>query len=300
MKLCIIGVNKNLYAPKRVFQEAQKRGCEVKSTTWHELDFLVRDDDFQIRIGGKDLKEFDAVFCRNARYVNHGGKEALDKRYLLRILRMYCESSNVYLFNKEFQLMNKLQQAAFFAIHDIPTLDSYYLDEKKDISNFKKKFPMVIKPLEGSGGRGIFLISNKEEFNNFLKQNKLPGSHHEIQKYYQIKGDIRVLALEGKILGAIKRIPAKDGWITNYSNGGNAINFECGEEIKQLALRVVNKTGLNYAGIDILMENNKPRVIELNEFAQFEGFEKATGINVAKKIVDAIMEKTKEKKNENV
>ncbi|MFO7806951.1 MAG: RimK family alpha-L-glutamate ligase [Candidatus Moraniibacteriota bacterium] len=288
MKICVIAVDKEHYTPRRVFEEAKNKKHEVFFTTWSELDFFVKEDGFEIKSGSNNLGEFDAIFCRNARHVHSEDNQIIDNRYLLRILKMFCDKNGIYLFNRNFSLMNKFQQQVFLSVNDIPTLTSYFSKNKKRVENFKINFPVIAKPLEGSSGRGIFKLKNLNELNSFFKD-EYESAHYEIQEYYEIKSDLRVLFLGGKILGVMERIPAKGKWITNYSAGGSVDKGNCDSEIKQITKKVVEKTGLSYAGVDILKDDKQLRVIEINEFAQFEGFERAfPEINVGEKIIKYI------------
>jgi glutathione synthase/RimK-type ligase-like ATP-grasp enzyme len=89
----------------------------------------------------------------------------------------------------------------------------------------------------------------------------------------------------------MKKSVGQEKVITNYDAGGIVEKFEVSEEINGLSLKACDILELDYAGIDIIFENNQPLILEVNPAAQFEGFENATGLNVAREILKFIIEK---------
>ena len=65
------------------------------------------------------------------------------------------------------------------------------------------------------------------------------------------------------------------------------------DQILKLAVEASGMFGLEYAGIDLIKDiDGGWHILEINRFSQFQGFEKATGINVAGAVVNLI-DKTK-------
>ena len=98
--------------------------------------------------------------------------------------------------------------------------------------------------------------------------------------------DLRVFVVGDKVLGAMKR-RAKDGsFKANITRGGVGENYTLTPEIEDMALRVARSLDLEVAGVDLLFGKEGFLVCEANSAPGFEGFEHATGINVAKEIID--------------
>ena len=67
---------------------------------------------------------------------------------------------------------------------------------------------------------------------------------------------------------------------------------ELSEEDKRVAEKVALVCGLDYAGVDIMKnEKGESFVLEVNRQCQYQGFEKATGINVALAVVEMLLDK---------
>ena len=123
-----------------------------------------------------------------------------------------------------------------FAVRNLPEkLSSIYFTKLmpptlftkniKEIEKFRKKHKkIVLKPTHGFGGNRIFFITYKTHRRKILKYLNI-NKHVMVQKFLpQIKyGDKRIFIIDGKIRGAIKRIPKKGSIISNLAQGGEAI-----------------------------------------------------------------------------
>ena len=130
----------------------------------------------------------------------------------------------------------------------------------KDINKIKKFYDinkkLVIKPINGYAGKNIIFVNknfNKNSISYFLKRN----GHGMIQKFLpQIKkGDKRVFIINGKVCGAIKRIPSKNSILSNISQGGTAVktNLNLRElKISKIVAKDLFKNDIYFAGIDFI------------------------------------------------
>jgi RimK family alpha-L-glutamate ligase len=102
--------------------------------------------------------------------------------------------------------------------------------------------------------------------------------------------DIRVFVVGGAVLGAIERRAPDGEWRTNVAIGGLATPFELPDEWAQLAVRAANVVGADYAGVDLLpSRDGRIFVLEVNGIPGWEGFQRATGIDVAGAIVGQLV-----------
>ena len=126
----------------------------------------------------------------------------------------------------------------------------------KEIKNFFKKNKLVIlKPIHSFGGNDIHLL-NKFKL-KFVQ--RLIKKHNYImcQKYLPKinKGDKRVFLIDGKICGAISRVPQKGSYLSNMSKGATAKNtkltkFE--KSISKVIAKDLKKNQIYFAGIDFI------------------------------------------------
>jgi glutathione synthase len=150
----------------------------------------------------------------------------------------------------------------------------------EDIISFSERFDIVLKPLKDYGGKGILKMSGgiiNDGMNNYEALPYLKERQEYIReegylgmKYLKnvVKGDKRLLVVDGEILASSLRIPALGSWLCNVSRGGRSeIARPETEEIEIVSKinPVLNSLGVLIYGIDTLVEDNGKRVLsEIN------------------------------------
>ena len=125
-----------------------------------------------------------------------------------------------------------------------------------EIKNFFKAHKKVIlKPIHSFSGNDIHLLN---KFNFKLVQ-KFVKKHNHImcQKFLPkiSKGDKRVFLINGKVCGAISRVPKKGSFLSNMSKGAKPINVELTKtetSISKLIAKDLKKENIFFAGIDFI------------------------------------------------
>lgn len=150
-------------------------------------------------------------------------------------------------------------------------------------------YPLIVKSCYGSRGTGVSLVENRDEL--LKKMNELKTLPHLYQKFIpESRGkDLRVIVIGGKVLGGMLRQSDGD-FRSNVALGGKALTYPVSSKVETLCLKCASVLGLDYCGIDILLgKDDTPYVCEVNSNAFFYGFERATGINVAKAYAQHIL-----------
>jgi len=127
----------------------------------------------------------------------------------------------------------------------------------KQINSFKKKHKkIVIKPIHGYAGKNILFFENKVKV-SYLKKYIKKFDHVMVQRYLEkVKdGDKRVFIINGKVKGAIRRLPKKGSILSNISQGGVAIKTKLNFrelKISKLVAKNLKKENIFFAGIDLV------------------------------------------------
>ena len=132
--------------------------------------------------------------------------------------------------------------------------------DTNEIIKFKKKNKnIIIKPLYGNGGEGVFLIKNNDSNFNVILENFLNLYEEQfiIQSYIPEvkKGDKRIILLDGEVVGAINRIPAKNENRSNMHVGGKPIKTSLNNNDKLICEAIspyLKSKGLFFVGIDVI------------------------------------------------
>ena len=108
-----------------------------------------------------------------------------------------------------------------------------------------------------------------------------------VQEFIREAGgmDIRCLVVGDKVIASMKRQGAKGDFRSNLHRGGTAATIKITPEERSTAVRAARTMGLNVCGVDLLRSNHGPVVMEVNSTPGLEGVEKATGIDVAGRII---------------
>jgi len=135
------------------------------------------------------------------------------------------------------------------------TIFSQNIDEIRKF--FKKHKKVIVKPINSYSGNNIHLFTkfNLKFFQKFIKKH----DHIMCQKYLpNIKeGDKRVFLINGKVCGAISRIPKKGSFLSNLSKGAKPINVKLTNKemkISKLISKDLKKDKIFFAGIDFIDE----------------------------------------------
>ena len=120
---------------------------------------------------------------------------------------------------------------------------------------FKSHNKVIIKPIHSFSGNDIHLLSkfNLKIINQFIKKH----DHIMCQKYLPkiSKGDKRVFLINGKVCGAISRVPKKGSFLSNMSKGAKPINIKLTKQenkISKLIAKDLKKENIYFAGIDFI------------------------------------------------
>jgi glutathione synthase len=132
---------------------------------------------------------------------------------------------------------------------------------------------MVMKPTAGYKGEGVIKVSTRDPENlnsliNYYVNLSRPYEERNpviIQEYLHEEkgGDIRILLLNGEILGAMRRIPCNGEFRANIHAGGRAEKHEVTESQRKICERLKDKLindGLFFVGIDLIAD----KLVEIN------------------------------------
>jgi glutathione synthase len=181
-----------------------------------------------------------------------------------------------------------------------PTLITSNLDQ---IMEFRDEHrDLIVKPLFGNGGAGVFHIGPDDENLNSLLE-MFTGLYREpiiIQRYEPAvrAGDKRIILIDGKPAGAVNRVPAKGESRSNLHVGGTALAATLNTREKEICDAIgpsLSERGLIFVGIDVigdyLTEINVTSPTCLQEINGFDG------VKLESDIWDAIMRKLAEEED---
>ena len=183
-------------------------------------------------------------------------------------------------------VQDKIKQTALFQLLDIPhpkTRVFYGPKQKKEILEYFP-YPFIAKIPRGSAmGAGVFLIRNQEDFSQYCDLTRIAY----IQEFLPVERDIRVVVIGRNIAHAYWRVAPPGEFRNNVAKGAEIRLDHVPESALKLAEFTARKCKWNDVGIDLLMHQGNPYVLEANMKYGLAGFQKA-GIDYTRLMEDKI------------
>jgi len=290
MKLCILGPDpsEKTFEEDALIEEGKKVFESVSYVPIPEVNIVhERGGKTKVLYKNQNLLSFDCVLPRvefkppnlSMAYVNFGYA-------ICKVLE-----GNVYLpVSPEGILLAHNKFLSLLALQDSnhPVPETYLSLNRKNLEGVldKLSYPVVIKLLYGAYGKGVMFAESRSSAVSVMDTVERMKEPILLEEY--IKGgevDMRLVIVGDQCVAAIKRMASSGERRANIGLGGSGEKFEPKPEIQELAVDAAKSLGLNLAGIDIIREK-KPKVIEVNGCMSFEGATKATGVNVAREVVE--------------
>ena len=258
----------------------------VVATGWDLTVRRVKGDHFEL--GEKrvqDLSEMDVVLLRQ--------DPPFDMGYITNTHLLELIHPKTLVVNDPFWVRNCPEKLLVLDFADLspPTMIARNLDH---IKAFRETHgDMILKPLYGNGGAGVFKLKADDSNINSLHE-LFTGINREpliAQKFLPAvtEGDKRVILVDGEAVGAINRVPAKGETRSNMHVGGRPEKTPLTDRDIEICERIgplLKERGLIFVGIDVigglLTEINVTSPTGIQELERFDG------TNTAKLIWEAV------------
>lgn len=288
----------------RLAEEAQNRGHDLYVYTPNDLTFnrgkiiaKVRSISLKRKIGDHvnfgavellALSEFDVIWLRQ--------DPPFDMGYITNTHLLDLIGQKTLIVNNPFWVRNLPEKLLVLEFPDLipETVISRDLEE---IKRFKNEFKdIIIKPLYGNGGAGIFrlreddknLTSLHELFSNMSSEPLIAQAFLPDVK----KGDKRIILVDGEPVGAINRVPKAGETRSNMHVGGKAEPAKLSQRDREICRSIgpiLKNKGQVFVGIDVIGDYlTEINVTSPTGIQELERFDK---VNIAEMIWHAIEKK---------
>jgi glutathione synthase len=205
---------------------------------------------------------------------------------------------------------NKLYTTTFHDPHNTYLPITHVSGSKKFINRTIEESEhdkMILKPLDGSGGRGVIVLEKnaRSNINSLLDFyiDETGDNYVILQEYIEgaQNGDVRVLMLNGKFIGAYNRKPADGEIRANIQAGGTAHKYIMTESQKKVCKKVGTKLvsdGLYFVGLDMIGD----KILEVNVLnpGGITNINKLEKVKLQKQVVDFLEDKVDAKAEKRV
>ncbi len=287
MNIAILSVSLNVHSTRRIAQEAQNLGHYVELIDHTKCSVKLGEGKPKIFIGAEDItEEFDAIIPRIGTKVTRHGS-AIVKQFEMNGVFSTARSLGIT------RARNKVRTLQIMARKGIPipdTLFSINPDNIEDQIRLLGGPPVIIKLQEGTHGLGVILAESKKSAKSIIDTFYKMDTSILLQRYVEeAKGeDLRLIVAGNKVVAGMKRKSDLDEFRSNVHRGGETEGVTPTQKEIFIALSASRYLGLGVAGVDLIRSNKGPLLLEVNASPGLKGIEAASGVNVAKHIIEFV------------
>lgn len=295
MKIALLARIHRLYSHQRLREAALERGYELDMIDTLGCFMCLSQGHAAVHASARAPDHYDAVIPRI-------GASAIS--YGLAVVRQF-EAEGVTVLNSAEGIaaagdkLHSMQMLARDGI-DLP-LTTFAQDPRQAeaVLDTVGGAPVIIKLLEGSLGMGVILAETRKTAVSIIRAFRGANVNILVQQFVSESAgtDVRALVVGDEVVAAMKRTGVKGEFRSNLHRGGSAEPVELTPQEKDIALRASRTIGLQVSGVDLLRSSRGPVVLEVNSSPGIEGIEKATGIDVAGKIIELLVSQVRRSDN---
>ena len=286
MKIAILSRNTNLYSTRRLVEASQQRGHSVRVVDTLKCYMDITSAHPAVWYKGEKLDEFDAVIPRIGASITRYGTAVIRQ---FEMMGIYCLTESVAL-GRSRDKLRALQLLARKGIGLPVTGFAHDIYDSQDLIRLVGGPPLIIKLISGTQGRGVVLAETISAAESVIDAFRELDAEVLVQEFIKeaAGSDIRCFVIGNKVVAAMQRHAKHGEFRSNLHRGGSATTVKITPQERATAIKAAQTMGLAVAGVDILRSTRGPLVIEVNSSPGLEGIEKATGKDVATKIVEYI------------
>ncbi|CFX08924.1 ribosomal protein S6 modification protein [Candidatus Filomicrobium marinum] len=284
MKIALMCVNPKLYTHRRLIEVAEQRGHQIDVIPTLRVTINIASHKPSLYLNGQLLSGYDAVIPRIGASITFFG---------LAVLRQF-EMMGVYPLNESVGIgrsRDKLRSMQLLSRKGIGLPVTIFAQDPKkaaEVVELAGGAPVVIKLLEGTQGIGVVLAETPKSAQSVIEAFAGANVNILVQEFIKEAGgsDIRCFVIGDRVIAAMQRQGAEGDFRSNLHRGGTATPIRITPQERAAAVGAAKAMGLNVCGVDMLRANHGPVIMEVNSSPGIEGLEKATGIDVASKMIE--------------
>ena len=186
--------------------------------------------------------------------------------------------------------MLHLHQAGIPTIPGAVNFSQFFLGP---LMNFIGDDEYICKLREGSMGKGVAYINSRLSLISvfeLIASASVAPCKILFEKFIKDAAgrDLRIIVAGGEVVGAMERQSNGFDFRANIWGGGKGKEFKPTKKMKEIAVKSADALGLDYAGVDMVVDKNKPLVVEVNSNPGMQ-IEQLTGKNIVGEMIKRIV-----------
>jgi ribosomal protein S6--L-glutamate ligase len=285
MKIILLASNPKLYSNLRIIEAARERKHEIEFANVGGCYIKVAPNACEIFADeGKKLEKIDCVIPRLKPSMTFYGTSIVRQ---FEVMGIKCLNGSQEITKSR----DKLHTLQILSQHNIGAPVTSFANssyDTKDLIKLVGGTPLVVKLLEGTKGVGVVLAETNKAAESVINAFRSLKADVLVQHYVkESKGcDLRCFVIGNEVVASMERIAQEGEFRANIHLGATARAVEITDEERNLAIKAAQIIGLEVAGVDMVRSNSGPKLLEINSSPGLEGIEKATGIDIAGKMIE--------------
>ncbi|MFN7964418.1 MAG: RimK family alpha-L-glutamate ligase [Acidobacteriota bacterium] len=281
MNLVILSRSRRLHSTRRLYLCGLARRHSVRIVDPLRCSLVLGPDSMQLLVQGEPIGPVDAVIPRLAARTGMAGLAVLRQ---FELAGAYClNSSEAYARGRD-----KLRTLQLLCAAGVPVLPTAFARHPDDVQRVLAQIggaPCVVKFTEGTQGLGVMLAESSLGAASIIEALHAVKRDLILQKFVSVDGDARLIVIGNEVAAAMVRRPRPGDFRANLHRGGDAVVLHPDRQLQSVAVRAARAVGLECAGVDVVITDQGPAVLEVNASPGLQGIESASGRNVALQIV---------------
>lgn len=293
MNIAILSKGPGNYSTKRLKEEAEKRGHNVRVINYAKCYVTLEQNNPVIRYEGEEIRDIDVIIPRIASNLTKYGTSIVRQ---FEMQGVFSIASSLAI-NRTRDKLRATQILARAGVGIPKTVFARETAEVEDLIDQAGGAPLIIKVARGTHGKGVVLAETRKAAEAVMQAFYVEGVNFVVQEFVKESAgtDIRAFVVNGKVVASMQRQSLDDDFRSNLHQGGEGTKIKLTEEEKKTAQRAAKAMGLPVCGVDMMRSERGPLVLEVNASPGFN-IEKVTGRDVASKMIDYIEQNAKSKR----
>jgi [lysine-biosynthesis-protein LysW]---L-2-aminoadipate ligase len=280
IKICII-YDKLRFEEKKIYNDIQQKGFEATLVDGKSLTFDTESSKIDPRFG-------DIVFQR---VISHN--RGLYLTYCLEQIGLPVVNS----FGVSEICGNKLITSLILKKNNVPTPKTTFAFSAESARECMKNlgYPLVVKPIIGSWGRGVYLIKDQSMAEMMLDSRQDNDNSFSRIYYFQElidrpSRDIRCIVIGDQVVASVFRYSSESEWRTNVAVGGRTEIAPLNSELQEIVLKASNAVGGGILGVDLMEDKDRGYLVhEVNNTVEFRGASTVCKSDIAGAMTDYLV-----------
>lgn len=284
MRILVLSRHPQLYSTRRLREAAQQSGHDVDVVDYLRCHMTIASRKPLVHYRGESLLGVDAVVPRiGASHTFYGA--AVVRQFEMMGVRPANESQAIV------RSRDKLRTAQILSREGIGIPVTGFAHNTKDVKGLIRSVggaPLIVKLVEGTQGIGVVLAPTQKAAESVIEAFRGLKANILVQEFVPEaeSRDLRYFVIGNRVVAAMQRTGSPGEFRSNLHRGGEATAHTPRADEVETAIKAAATLGLNVAGVDLLRSKRGPLVLEVNSSPGLQGIEKATGIDVAGKVVE--------------